>query len=190
MWAEKIRRKENEEKRAVSCFYHIGVFHGRMPREHAFKQGRKLGWQYHDVFKGILLIVVHLGDGRADPRKIRTARDRQRRPFGYVDDARSSVRSRRTGREGPVVGRGDEIALVCKIFIHLAVKLEIAVADRLRIRLGGRRLIVLVRRVVRRSRAGGEQTERKACGERNGERQNRAALPFFFSEIMCHINSL
>ena len=30
----------------------------RMPREHAFKQGRKLGWQYHDVFKGILLIVV------------------------------------------------------------------------------------------------------------------------------------
>ena len=124
-----------------------------------------------------------------DARKEAAAGSGQRLPFGDVDDARGRIRRGRTGRERPVGGGCDEVALVGKRVVHLVVKFKVAVADLLGIRLSRGRLLI-VRSVVRRVRcAGGEDAERKACGECDGERGNGAASPFFFSEI-CHMFSL
>ena len=145
------------------------------------------------IFVVLLLGVAHVGgrvaELRAQVLEERAARGGEGVPLRHVDDARRRVGRGRTGRERPVRGRRDEVALVREILVHFAVKLKVPVADLLGIRLRGRRLVVAVVacRIVG---AGGEDPEREACGECDGERQSCAALPSVFSEIMCHINSL
>ena len=133
------------------------------------------------------LVVVPVRNGVLDGSEL-PAGSRNVVPFRRIDEAGRRIGGGGAGRERPARGRGDEVELFLPVLnVHLRIELKVAVADGLGIRLRGRRLLLVVRRIFGGS-AGGKNAHRERCRKRERERRNGAA-PEFLLGIDSHRSS-